>query len=374
MTANTYGKDEGKVQQRGLHFPQYTTMVCMLHRLGKKGWLLLLVLALLIVGCGKQNMSGVSTVTTTSSHAYENPVIRTNFPDPSILQVGSVYYAYATNGNGKNIQVARSTDLVHWALLSDAMPTIASWAQPVSSYIWAPDVIQLGNRYVMYYVARDNVSNRQCVGVATSAQPDGPFVDSNDSALICQSAQGGTIDPYPFLDGDTLYLYVKNDGNCCQLPTYIYVQQLTTDGLHVLGAPKALIHNDHAWEGNVIEAPSMYKHNGRYYLFFSANDYGGTQYAIGYAACQSPTGPCTQAAENPILASNMQQNPPLIGPGGQSIFAVGDQTWMVYHSWNAHNGIQGNSRYMWLSRITWQNNKPHVQQPTSGPQSLPPTS
>jgi beta-xylosidase len=362
--------------QRGLFFPLSAAVLRAVHRMGKVSWLLSLVLALLVVGCSSQNSSGSSTPSTTptvSANEYQNPVIQTDFADPSILQVGSTWYAYATNGNGKNIQAASSTDLVHWTLLPDAMPKIASWAQPVSSYIWAPDVIQLGNQYVMYYVARDNVSNRQCVGAATSSNPAGPFVDSSNQALVCQSSQGGTIDPYPLLDGQTLYLYVKNDGNCCQLPTYIWVQQLTSDGLHVVGSPKSLIHNDHAWEGSVIEAPSMYKHNGRYYLFFSANDYSGSQYAIGYATCQTATGPCTQAPENPILASNLNQNPQLIGPGGQSVFTVGNQTWMVYHSWNESGGIQGTSRYMWLSRINWVNNKPQVRQPTSGPQPLPPT-
>ena len=51
-------------------------------------------------------------------------------------------------------------------------------------------------------------------------------MDTNDKAFVCQSAEGGTIDASPFRDGDKLYLYFKNDGNCCNKTTYLYGQEL----------------------------------------------------------------------------------------------------------------------------------------------------
>ncbi len=35
---------------------------------------------------------------------YVNPVLDRDFPDPDTLETGGAYYAYATNGNGQNIQ------------------------------------------------------------------------------------------------------------------------------------------------------------------------------------------------------------------------------------------------------------------------------
>ena len=185
-------------------------------------------------------------------------------------------------------------------MMGDAMPALPSWAQLGGSFVWAPEVIPVADQYVMYYTARDTASDKQCVGVRRGRRrPTGRFKDSNDHPLVCQADLGGTIDPSPFRDGDKLYLYFKNDGNCCGITTSIYVQELSADGLQLQGKPAALIENNEFWEGQVIEAPTMFKHDTGYYLFFSANDYAGANYAVGYATCDTPTGPCKQADENP---------------------------------------------------------------------------
>lgn len=340
--------------------------------MGKLLILLLLCASLVgMAGCDQQGAQVVPGAPTTPANSFVNPVIDSDFPDPSILYTENTYYAYATNGYGKHIQVASSPDLLHWTPLPDAMPSLPSWANMGGAYVWAPDVIQIGTTYVMYYTARDAQSNRQCVGVATSNKPAGKFKDTSAHPLVCQTDQGGTIDPSPFRDGQTLYLYFKNDGNCCGQTTYLYVQQLSPDGLHVVGHPQPLIHNEQVWEGSVVEAPQMFKHNGQYYLFFSANNYATSDYAVGYALCQTATGPCTQAANNPILASRLQK-PPVIGPGGEYIFQVGQQTWIAYHAWQVTaDGSLGDNRVMCLDRLDWQGDRPQVQGPTTSPQPIP---
>ena len=57
-----------------------------------------------------------------------------------------------------------------------------------------------------------------------------------------------------------------------------------------------LIKNDQAWEGTVVEAPYLWKHEGRYYLFYSGNGFGSAQYAIGYAMSDHVAG---DACPNP---------------------------------------------------------------------------
>jgi beta-xylosidase len=250
------------------------------------------------------------------------------------------------------------------------MPAMPGWAK--SGYTWAPEVIQIGEQFVLYFTARDKESNKQCVGAAVSSRPDGGFKDKSDKPLVCQAKEGGTIDASPFRDGDKLYLFYKNDGNCCGIPTYIYVQELAPDGLSLVGEAVRLIRNEFPWEGHVIEAPTMFKHNDHYYLFFSANDYGGVDYAVGYATCESVTGPCTQAPENPILASAMKEKPFVIGPGHQHVLQVGDQTWIFYHVWEMlPSGLRGDSRQVWLDRIEWKDDKPVVLGPTKVMQAKP---
>ncbi len=359
------------------HLPLFSTPYCEQQHINRASpgtvhiltWRTLsaVLLLLLVSGCGQAGQQESKQMKT-----FQNPVIKTDFPDPSIIHVGNTFYAYATNANGKHIQVARSHDLVNWDLLPDAMPTLPSWAQSNGSYVWAPDVIQIGQKFVMYYTARDIQSDRQCVGVATSDTPEGPFKDTHSHPLVCQADLGGTIDPSPFRDGEKLYLYFKNDGNCCGQPTHLWAQEMAPDGLSVVGQPHSLMVNDAPWEGNVVEAPNMFQHNGKYYLFFSAANYADQTYAVGYALCQSATGPCTQAAENPILASQMAKKPPVIGPGGQTMFQVGTQSWMIYHAWDVNtDGSRGDSRFTWIDRVTWENDKPHVHGPTTDPQPLP---
>jgi hypothetical protein len=60
--------------------------------------------------------------------------------------------------------------------------------------------------------------------------------------------------------------------------------------VQLAGDAKILIHNDQPWEGPVVEAPFMWKHAGRYYLFYSGNGYKSPEYAVGYAVADHITG------------------------------------------------------------------------------------
>ena len=192
---------------------------------------LLLSLGVLALGVGQS-----------APQTFQNPVIRNNFPDPFVLEVDGTYYAYATNGASKNVQLSTSPDLVS---------------------------------------------------------------------------------------------------------------------------------NDTAWEGGVVEAPTMWLREGEYYLFFSANSYAGHEYAVGYARCETALGPCQDAPENPILKSRLEE-PFVIGPGHQTLIQDDDgDTWMVYHVWQFTGGLRGDSRFVWLDQLVWQDGKPVVAGPTSEPQERP---
>lgn len=301
--------------------------------------------------------------TPTPSTGYSNPVIDWDFPDPDVLRVGDTYYAYATNSGGVNIQVARSTDLVHWEMLPDALPRLPAWAVQDFGFAWAPEVTTFdGEQYVMYHVAR--YQGVQCIGVATSDTPEGPFEPQGDGPLICQTEQGGSIDAASFVDDDgTPYLLWKNDGNALGGKTWLYIQQLAPDGLSLVGEPVQLLERDQFWEGRLIEAPTLWKHDGRYYLFYSANDYATPQYAIGYAVSDEIFGPYTKPSRQPLLKTNLPEG--LVGPGGQDIVRWNDGSeWMVYHGWVA------DGRAMFLGRLEWEDGVPvvmHTRHPLTAP-------
>jgi hypothetical protein len=75
----------------------------------------------------------------------------------------------------------------------------------------------------------------------------------------------------------------------------------------------------------------MVRYRGRYLLFYSANAWESPDYAVGYARCAGPLGPCRKAGA-PVLTSRGRR----LGPGGASPF-VGPRgrLYLAYHYWNA---------------------------------------
>jgi beta-xylosidase len=290
---------------------------------------------------------------------FTNPVYRGDFPDPFVLKVGDTYYAYATNGSGKQVQTLTSKDLVHWQPGPDALPKVGSWT--FNGETWAPEVLKRGDdSYVLYYTAT------KCIGRAVAREPLGPFADPAKESLVCQSTLGGSIDPSPFRDDGELYLLWKNDGNAIGVPTQIYAQRLSPDGLRLVGRRTTIEKNDVPWEASVVEGPMLWKHDGHYFLFYSGNVYSGAGYAVGYATCRSPLGPCKDAAENPILETTCGAR----GPGHDALIEdAAGQTWIVYHAWDAAYS----KRQLWIDRLDWKDGKPVVDGPTCTAQDAPTT-
>jgi beta-xylosidase len=295
--------------------------------------------------------------------ALANPVLDRDFPDPDALRVDGAWYAYATNANGMNIQAATSPDLVQWRFLGNALPRAPRWARQGFGYNWAPEVARFGENYVMYFTTRFAIGSGgvQCIGLATSAQPEGPFrptESSNEQPFVCQQGEGGSIDPSTFTDDDgTSYLLWKSDANSRGGKTWLYIQRLSRDGLSLEGEPVRLISADARWEGVLVEAPTLWKHEGRYYLFYSANDYASRNYAVGYAVADKPEGPYTKAKENPILKTTLGAG--IVGPGGQDIQVGADgQEYMLFHTWTA-----GAYRALAVAPLEWADGKPVVKLP-----------
>jgi beta-xylosidase len=303
---------------------------------------------------------------------YTNPIYDDDFPDPFVLRVGDMYYAYATNVRSNNVPTLRSTDLVTWDKVGDALPILPKWARSGAGLTWAPSVLPRGDGYVLYFTARDNASDRQCIGRAMAGSPEDKFKDDSIEPFICQSNLGGSIDPSPFVDDDgSVWLLWKNDGNCCGLPVGLWIQRLSDDGLSLTGEPAEVLRYDRAWESPLIEGPSMLKHGGKYYLFYSANWYESAEYAVGYAIGDAIAGPYKKiTVDGPLFA----QRGAVAGPGGQEFFTDPEgNIWMAYHAWDARHVGYANlgQRSLRIDRVSFDGDAPVPDGPTTGPQPLP---
>jgi len=253
--------------------------------------------------------------------------------DPYVLSIdqaiGQRLFVYGTQTADANLPVLTSGGGLRSEEIGDALPQLPAWSTPGG--VWAPGVHPTGGRQVLYYTTTDAASGLQCISAAIADGPGGPFVDRSTQPLVCPVDLGGAIDPSPFVDTDgTAYLLWKNDGNCCGVPTRIYSQALSDDGLTLTGPPAELLASDQPWEGSVIEAPAMVEHEGTYYLFYSGNAWNTTDYAIGYAICTDVQSPCDKPLGQPWLASSER----VAGPGGLEFFRNGDdELRAVFHGW-----------------------------------------
>jgi hypothetical protein len=257
-----------------------------------------------------------------------------DLPDPFVVRTGHRFYLFSSGDElfGPNVPVLASNSLMTWGSQpSDAMPKLPTWADPGST--WSPDIRRVKGRWVMWFnagVAGLEALTTKCIGVATSSSVAGPYVSSGKRPRICQLNHLGSIDPRTFLDpSGHLWLLWKSDDNAD--PTHgshttIWVQQLSSDGLQLLGRPVALLSGDLPWENGIVEAPDMVFAGGHFWLFFSGNWFNQPAYGIGVAQCAGPVGPCQPSTSGPWLGSDAEG----AGPGEASLFFDGSRWWMLY--------------------------------------------
>ncbi|MET0298042.1 MAG: glycoside hydrolase family 43 protein [Microbacterium sp.] len=315
------------------------------------GALAVLAGVVILTGCASGAGTTPAAVEDSAVAAF---AIDENFADPDVVATDDGYLAFATNVPGFNVLMASSPDLETWSVVrEDRLPELPAWT--ASGKVWAPEVsARADGGFVLYFTSEDTASGRQCIGVATSG-PDALFTAASDEPLVCPLDEGGAIDASTFTDDDgTRHLVWKNDGNCCGLDTWIQTAPLADDGLSLTGPPVRLVKQDLVWEGSLIEAPVIVKHADAYVLFYSANDYGGDDYAMGSATATALTGPYTKSDE-PILSTSSSGGR-YLGPGGQDVVSTPEGDRIVFHSWDESYAYRG----MHVAPLEWDADLPRV--------------
>ncbi len=294
---------------------------------------------------------------------FANPTVASDCPDPGVVKDGSRYVMACTGGD---FALRTSRDLVHW---TRAGTIFAPGRRPrwASGDFWAPEIHKVGNQWIAYYSARNASDRSLAIGAATGPTATGPFTDIGRPLI--HVPHPGVIDVHFFAAPDgRRYLLWKADGNAVGAATPIYGQELSADGLRLVGTRRRLITNDQRWEGGLVEGPWMIHHGGMYYLFYSGNGYASTRYGVGVARSSSPLGPFAKASA-PILTSNGT----FAGPGHGSVVRGPRGDWVhVYHAWRAGRVGESPGRQVLVDRITWANGWPRMLgAPSTRSQPLP---
>src|SRR5947209_4361648 len=334
----------------------------------------LLALAFLALGSSATALARAPVTAT-----YINPVLDADFPDPTVIRApDGFYYGYATQtqrgGRWINIQLARSADLVHWQHLGDALPAKPGWASKTQDF-WAPHVQRAGARYIMYFSAKPDTSDERhglCLGVATSASPQGPFVDMGHP-LRC-GAGFVNIDPMAFDEPRTgKHLLYWGSGF-----EPIKVQELAPDRMSFARASQPI---NLVWPNPIkgafpvlVEGSWVIRRGGYYYLFYSGDNCCGPKanYTVMVARSRSATGPfetLEQATGRPHSIV-LQKNARWIAPGHNSIVTdAAGQDWIVYHAVDVTKPREkptdelNTRRVMLIDRIIWKGGWPEVDGP-----------
>jgi len=354
----------------------------------------LATLAALVVIVGAVASIGVAAAPPASAANWA-PVHNSDFPDPNILSFGGVYYGFATQNFAApsqtvNVQVSTSPNGINWNPLTvDALPHLPPWARAGNT--WAPSVAYNGSAFIMYYTATETSTGDQCIGMATSALPIGPYVDNSPQPVVCDNGVdpsptindgdwGGSIDPDIFTDkSNNSFLIWKSDGNHINgsVPTVIWSIPLSANLTGFTGTATQLMRNDQPWQSGIVEGPDMVETQtpsgnsnpptDNYYLFYSGSDEGASTYAIGWANCPAgPSGPCTDMSTTaPLLGTS----PGLSGPGGPDVYAVGNQLVMAFAGWQGSTigYLTCGIRPMYLADLNFQPNGIDPPTPTLTP-------
>lgn len=309
---------------------------------------------------------------------YKNPVGSiTNIGDPYIFKASDgKYYCYPTSWN-MGFKAWTSEDLVNWYDLGPVYKGYTSWA---SSDYWAPEVVEYKDKYYMYYTGRWAENKSLRIGVAVSDSPKGPFKDVYDHPMF--DFGYAAIDANILIDDDgKKYMFYSRD--CSENivngrhESHIYGIELSDDMLSVKGEPVLLAKPEQDWEKysgewRWNEGPTVFKHNDKYYMMYSANFYASKMYSVGYAVADSPLGTYAKYEKNPVLESELTWKH-VSGPGHNSIVPSpdGSELFAVYHT-HTDPKEGGGNRQVFIDRMGFRaDGSLYVNGPTITNQPLP---
>lgn len=279
--------------------------------------------------------------------------------DPSgIVRCKGEYWIFAT---GAGVRSFRSKDLQHWEpgprVFEGGAPNWVGAEVPANrngNDFWAPDVIRLNDRYLLYYSVSSWGKNTSAIGLATNRtlDPDDPDYRWTDEGVVFRSAAGddfNAIDPAATRDAEgNLWLAVGSFWGGIRL-----VQLDPATGRRI--APDSPVHAlAHKEE---IEGPFIHRHGKHYYLFVA---WGlccrgvESTYNIRVGRSERITGPYADKDGKPMWEGGgtllLGTDGSFIGPGQPSVFAEGGRDWLVCHFYDATQRGRGT---LAMRPITW---------------------
>jgi len=284
--------------------------------------------------------------------------------DPStIIQAGTNYFVF---GTGRGLRTKSSPDLIHWTAGEPVFHDPPAWTTQLvpgsRGSCWAPDIIQVNGKYLLYYAVSTWGKQTSAIGLARNVTLDQRDTNYSwqDAGPVITSTNGSafnTIDPSVMQDADgKLWLAFGSFWKG------IYLTELDPQtGLHLsTNSPIYQL----AWSQS-IEAACLTRHDHFYFLFVNWGQCcKGTNstYEVRVGRADQVTGPYRDRDGNDLSTGGgspfLQSCGRFIGPGHIGIVIGGSPngpTRFSYHYYDADT--EGRSRLA-LGKIDWSSGWP----------------
>lgn len=254
----------------------------------------------------------------------KNPVTTKWYADPEARVYNGKLYLYVTRSAPFemqcNLDILISNDLIEYER-KESILDLKTFSG-VECAVWAPTVIEKSGRYYLIFAANNIHSDDEPGGlyIGVSDNPDGKFsnVFADGRPLLNKIIHGAQpIDAHLFDDDGKIYLYYGGWGhlNVC-------VMNDTMDGFVPFSDGQLF---REITPDNYVEAPCVFKREGKYYLMYSSGDWGNGTYAVHYGVSDFP---CQRVCDAGVILSSSDMAG---GPGHNGYFQMNGEYYVAYH-------------------------------------------
>ncbi|HPT43807.1 MAG TPA: glycoside hydrolase family 43 protein [Paludibacteraceae bacterium] len=242
---------------------------------------------------------------------FFNPILQGCYPDPSITRKGSDYYLVCSSfAMFPGVPVFHSKDLVNWTQVGhvlDRKSQLKVQDTGISAGIYAPTIRYNPYNDTFYMITTQFAGGMGNIIVKTKD----PFQGWSDPIQL----KFDGIDPSIFFDEDGKAYVVHNDAPDKGKELYtghrvIKVWEYDVEKDQIIpGTDKIIVDGgvDLSKKPIWIEAPHLYKKNGKYYLMCAEGGTGDWHSEVIFVS-DSPKGPFKPAPGNPILTQRYFSN------------------------------------------------------------------
>lgn len=236
---------------------------------------------------------------------FYNPILQGCYPDPAITRKGDDYFLVCSSfAMFPGVPIFHSKDLVNWKQIGhvlDRTSQLKVHDTGISAGVYAPAIKYNPNNDTFYMITTQFAGGFGNIIVKTKD----PFKGWSDPVKL--NFEG--IDPSIFFDDDGKAYVVHNDAPDKGKALYeghrvIKIWEYDVENDQVIAGTDRIIVNggvDLAKKPIWIEAPHLYKKDGRYYLMCAEGGTGDWHSEVIFVS-DTPKGPYTPAPNNPILS------------------------------------------------------------------------